>query len=276
MTTQPDDKFYSISDPESQRNYVGVRRAAQWVGFFLPYLKPNFSVLDCGCGVGSITLDIAELVAPGQVIGIDLDESQLEVACANAHERGLTNISFEQGNAYTLRFADNSFDAVLAHTLLYHLSNQVRALREFHRVLKAGGVAGIADDDLGTVTFSPDLPFLHREIELWTQVMRHNGGNPFYSRHLRGLMLEAGFEKTVGVAVAADHYGTLDETRRFASILGGVFQSPDFVDLVIRQNWSTQAELDNILAELKMWGERPDAFYAMMYCAAVGWKRQQE
>jgi len=262
-STQPDNKFYSISDAESQRTYVGVRRAAQWVSFFLPYLKPNFSVLDCGCGVGSITLDIAELVAPGQVIGIDLDERQLEIARANAQKRGLTNVSFEQANAYTLRFTDNSFDAVLAHTLLYHLSDQVRALREFHRVLKAKGVAGIADDDFKTVTFSPDLSFFHRIVELWTQVMHHNRGNPFYSRHLRGLMLEAGFEKTVGFAVAADHYGTLDETRRFASILGGVIQSPDFVNLVISQNWSTQAELGGIMAELQKWGERPDAFFAM-------------
>ena len=275
MTTQSGDEFYSISDAEAQRAYVGVRRAAQWIGFFLPYLKRGFSVLDCGCGVGSITLDLAELVASGQVIGIDLDESQLEIARANAQQRGLTNVSFEPGNAYTLRFADNSFDAVLAHTLLYHLNDQMRALREFHRVLKPGGVAGISDDDLATATFSPDLPFWHRAIELMTQVVRHNGGNPFYSRHLRGFLREAGFEKTAGFAVAADHYGTPDETRRWAAFVSGVYRSHDFVDLVIRQNWSTPAELDDMLTQIQRWGDNLDAFFAFMYCAAVGWKRQE-
>lgn len=98
-------------------------------------------------------MDIAELVAPGQVIGIDVDEGQLEVARANAKERGLTNVSFEQANVYALRFADSSFDAVLAHTILVHLDDPLRALREFKRLLKPGGVVGISDDDLDTIVF---------------------------------------------------------------------------------------------------------------------------
>ena len=272
MTTQSNDHFYSVSDAEAQRTYVGVRRAAQWVAFFLPHLKSGFRVLDCGCGVGSITLDIAELVAPGQVIGVDRDESQLEVARTHAKERGLTNISFEQGNVYQLRFDDNSFDAVLAHTLLYHLSNHVGILREFHRILKPGGVAAISDDDFNTVTHSPESPSWRKLIELWGKVVRYNGGDPFYSRHLRGLMVEAGFIKTEGYAVATDHYGTLDETRRWAMIVNGVIQSPDFAKLVIGENWSTQAELDEMANEIERWGERPDAFYAVMYCAALAWK----
>jgi len=68
MATDPPKEFYSISDAGAQHTYVGVRRAAQWAGFFLPHLRPGFSVLDCGCGVGSITLDLAEQVAPGQVV----------------------------------------------------------------------------------------------------------------------------------------------------------------------------------------------------------------
>jgi len=274
MSSQAGNEFYSISDADAQRDYVSVRRAAQWLGFFLPHLQPGFSLLDCGCGVGSITLDLAELVAPGHVIGIDLDESQLQIARASAQQRGLHNVSFEAGNAYALRFADASFDAVLAHTLLYHLNDQVRALREFHRVLKPGGVVGISDDDLATVAFSPDLPFWHRAIELWTRVMRHNGGNPFYSRHVRGYLRKAGFEKTAGFAVAADYYGTLQETRRWAAFVNGVYRSPDFADLVIGQGWATSAELEELLAQLQHWGENPEAFFALTYCAGVGWKQQ--
>ena len=90
-------EFYSINDAEAQRIYVGVRRAKEWVGFSLPHLKKGMHLLDCGCGVGSITLDLAELVAPGPVIGLDMDESQLEIARQNAGQRGLTNVTFEQG-----------------------------------------------------------------------------------------------------------------------------------------------------------------------------------
>src|SRR5919202_1822637 len=108
MTTEPNVPFYSIADAEAQRTYVGVRRAAQWVGFFLPHLRVGDAVLDCGCGVGSITLDIAEYVAPGQVIGIDVDARQLALARASATERGLSNVAFEQADIYTLPFADAS------------------------------------------------------------------------------------------------------------------------------------------------------------------------
>jgi SAM-dependent methyltransferase len=271
MATEHPQEFYSISDAEAQQTYVGVRRAARWVGFFLPYLKPNCSVLDCGCGVGSITLDLAERVAPGSVIGIDLDEPQLEIARASAQQRGLTNVSFEQGNAYTLRFANHSFDAVLAHTLLLHLSEPLRALREIRRVLKPGGLVGISDDDWRTITYAPEHPLTEKAIHLWVQVMRHNGGDPHYSRGLRGLLLQAGFARTEGHAVAADYYGNLEETRRLARVQRRMFRDPAMVGLIIDQGWASQAELDGIVDWFQQWAERPDAFLALMYCAAVGW-----
>jgi ubiquinone/menaquinone biosynthesis C-methylase UbiE len=83
----------------------------------------------------------------------DVDESQLEIARAQADKRGLTNVSFEPGNVYTLRFADHTFDVVLAHTLLMHLSDRLRALGESRRVLKPGGLVGISDKELLTNAF---------------------------------------------------------------------------------------------------------------------------
>jgi ubiquinone/menaquinone biosynthesis C-methylase UbiE len=269
-------EFYTLSDADTQRTYVGVRRAADWVGFFLPYLQPGISLLDCGCGVGSITLDLAERVAPGHVIGIDQDEGQLKIARANAAQRGLTNVSFEQGDVYALRFENQSFDAVLAHTLLYHLSDQVGALRELRRVLKPGGVAAVSDDDWSTIVYSPDHPLMRKAVDLATRVIQHNGGNPFYARHLRRLMLEAGFTKADGYAVAAEYYGNLQETRRLVVVMTGVFSSPDFRRVPNEQGWASQTEIDEMLAWARDWSERPDAFWAVMYCAAVGWNQNAE
>ena len=271
MADSSQKEFYSLNNAEAQRTYVGVRRAKDWVAFFLPHLKQGFSVLDCGCGVGSITLDLAELVAPGKVIGVDMDEGQLEIARASAKERGLTNVIFEQGNIYQLRFDPGTFDAVLAHTLLYHLSDPLTALKALRKVLKPDGIAAVSDDDFKTLTFSPDHPFAKRITEIWKNVVLFNGGNPFYSRNLRGLMLEAGFARTEGFAVAAEHYGRLDETRRMASVMSRQMGDPALVSLVVNQGWATQKEMDEIIAWLAEWGERPDAFMAIMYCAALGW-----
>ncbi len=67
------------------------RRAGEALAFLLPHLRPGLRVLDCGCGPGSITADVAELVAPGEVVGVDLEPSQLEIARQRAAERGLAN-----------------------------------------------------------------------------------------------------------------------------------------------------------------------------------------
>ncbi len=262
---------YTISDPEAQRLYVGVRRAAQWVPFFLPHLRSGMSLLDCGCGVGSITLDLAEIVAPGRVVGLDLDETQLEIGRRAAAQRGLTNVAFEQGSVYDLPFDDDAFDAVLAHTLLFHLSDPVAALKSMRRILKPGGLAAVSDDDAGTVVFSPDDPAMQRFGGLVDKLMRHNGANPTYSRHLRGLLLQVGFARSEGFAVAADYAGNLDATRHSAAIWVRVLRDPAVAGLVIGQGWAAQAELDELAEGLQRWGERPDAFFAVMYCAALGW-----
>ena len=71
---------YSIGDSEAQHQYVGGRTAREWVPFLLPHLRPGMALLDCGCGVGSITLDLAALVAPGEVVGVD---GHVGEVCAN-------------------------------------------------------------------------------------------------------------------------------------------------------------------------------------------------
>lgn len=132
------DEVYIVSDHE-QVSYTGTRTATEWVPFFLPHLRPGMSLLDCGCGVGSITLDLAERVAPGQVVGVDLDESQIAMARAEAERRGLSNVRFEVASIYELPFPNGSFDAALAHTLLFHLHDPLRALRVLRQMLKPAG-----------------------------------------------------------------------------------------------------------------------------------------
>jgi ubiquinone/menaquinone biosynthesis C-methylase UbiE len=269
--TKSRDEVYSISDSQAQREYVENRTAAQWVGFFLPHLRVGMSLLDCGCGVGSITLDLAEIVAPGQVVGIDTDAEQLDIARSQAHKRRVTNARFEAASVYELPFADASFDAALAHTLLVHLSDPLLALKEMRRILKPGGIVAVSDDDFSTLVISPSTPLLEKTLEMWVRILELNGGSPYYSRHLRRLLLEAGFARTEGHVVAADYHGTLEATRRFAGMTERLIRHPALVELVIGQGLADRELLDAIVDEIRSWAERPDAFLAWMYCAALGW-----
>ena len=54
------------------------RSIAKEAAFFLPHLRSGMSLLDCGCGPGTITMDLAEVIAPYNVIGIDIETKQFE------------------------------------------------------------------------------------------------------------------------------------------------------------------------------------------------------
>jgi ubiquinone/menaquinone biosynthesis C-methylase UbiE len=263
---------YTVVDQQAQVAYTQVRRAVQWVPFLLPHVRPGMRLLDCGCGVGSITLDLAEIVAPGETVGVDVDAGQLELARAAAAARSLGNVRFEVASVYELPFADASFDVALAHAVLQHLSEPLRALKELRRVLTPGGLVAVSDDDWGTNVVVPEDSAMHWWVtEIAPQLIAANGGSPFYSRHLRRLLLEAGFVRTVGHTGAAECYGTLEETRRIATFVERLMQNPDVVQVLLAKGWASAEELEAMRAGVQAWGERPDAFGAVLYCAALGW-----
>ncbi len=230
------------------------------------------NLLDCGCGVGSITLDLSRIVDPGNVVGIDLDNEQLNFARSEAVRHGVKNVRFKQASVYQLPFPDSTFDAVLAHTLLMHVNDPPKALKEMRRVLKKpGGVIGVFDDDFGSFFFSPPTPLLEKATKLLIKIIEQNGGSPFYSRNLRHLLLESGFKKTEGHAVAAEYYGTLEETRRFADAYVGVIRRQLSKTVIGDRKLQDQKMIEKIINEVRSWGDRSDAFHAVMYCAALGW-----
>ena len=118
------------------------RHASTHAGFFIEYVKSNMKILDCGCGPGSITLDLAELVSPGQAIGFDVEPSYIEKAKMLQEIRKTTNVKFQVGDVNELPFKDDTFDAAFAHGVIEYFRDPVHAFREIRRVLKRKGVFG--------------------------------------------------------------------------------------------------------------------------------------
>ena len=119
------------------------RTAEDSAAYLLPHLKSGLSVLDIGCGPGTITADLAARVAPGAVTAVDQVADVLDVARAAAVRRNLTNVSFATADVHRLEFPDNTFDVVHAHQVLQHVADPVQALREMRRVCRPGGCVAI-------------------------------------------------------------------------------------------------------------------------------------
>jgi ubiquinone/menaquinone biosynthesis C-methylase UbiE len=235
---------YTFGDEAAISKFLQQRSLANCGDFLLPHLRAGMTVLDCGCGPGVLTLGLAEHVTPGRVLGIDLQPAAISQAQTSAAASGITNVEFQQADVYALPFPDATFDAVFSHALVTHLREPVLALDEARRVLKPGGVIGVAENDGDACVSSPPGSPAERWWALFLRVMEHNGGNRQYARHLRGALLKAGFERVEGNA-GAEVYGTSDGLRMLAAGFAAVARRPDFIRTVVSQGWATRRSSTN-------------------------------
>lgn len=228
-------------------------------------------VLDAGCGPGTITLGLAQLVAPGSTVGIDRQVALIERARALGATRAQANLRFAVADLYGLPFADQSFDAAFSNGVLMHLAEPVRALAQVRRVLRPGGIIGIRDPDFGAALYAPMTPRLQCWLELRVRVRQYNGGDPFLGRHHRRLLLDAGFVD-VEAGASIDSAGTPATIQRHAAFLKS--QLVGLARTAMAQAWMDPAQVDETLAEIDAWMQRPDAFAATTWCEAVGRVRE--
>jgi len=91
------------------------------------------SVLDVGCGEGVLTLQWADRLADGRVVGIDLDDPKLR---AEWDKRARANLEFRAEEATSLSFADDEFDLACAIEVLEHVPEPEATLAEMARVAR--------------------------------------------------------------------------------------------------------------------------------------------
>ena len=109
-------------------------------------LRPGMVVVEIGPGKGSYTIAMAERVAPGgRVYAIDIHEEVVECLRRRAERDGITNLYPSVDDACDLSFEDGSVERVVAIACLPEIPEPVRALREFHRILKPDGLVCLSE-----------------------------------------------------------------------------------------------------------------------------------
>jgi arsenite methyltransferase len=186
-------------------------------------LEPGERVLDIGSGPGFLAEEMAEEVGPeGAVHGVDPSESMLAIS-----RRRETRVEYAIGDAVSLPYEDETFDAVIATQVYEYVPDMPAALAEARRVLRPGGRLLILDTDWDAIVWhSTDRDRMLRVLEKWNDHL----ADPYLPRRLPGLLRDAGFELASTTIIPILNQGAGTET-----LSHGVM--PLIADFVSDQEW---------------------------------------
>src|SRR5918997_733042 len=224
-------------------------------------LRAGMSCLDMGCGGGDVALKMAALVgAEGHVVGVDRDQSILQLARQEADKQGLP-VSFRRLEAE---------DLVFAPYLLSHLPRPQRAVEAMVRAARPGGHLVLEDVFFpGHICYTSNAAF-DRFVELYQAVAREKeGGDAAIGVRLLGMALEAGLvDVHVGLVVPTFREGegkwvtrvTMEHIR--GAVVGARLASDSEVDKVVSELGRLAADdrtLMSIAPTFQVWGRKAGA-----------------
>jgi SAM-dependent methyltransferase len=255
---------YTHGHAESVLRSHRTRTAQNSAAYLLPELRAGRDVLDIGSGPGTITVELAEMVAPGRVTALETSGDLVELARAEADRRGCTNVNFVVGDVHALDLPTNSYDIVHAHQVLQHVADPAGALREMMRVCRPGGVVAARDGDYSGFTWYPALPALDRWRELYLAAARANGGEPDAGRRLMAWAHRAGAD---AVSASSSTWCYADPESR--AEWGGMWAERITTSAIARQlvesGLATEAELQEVAAGWRAWAAHPDGWMSILH-----------
>ncbi len=243
-------RLYAIhSDSECERleKQAALAGLEEHLRFLSGFPAPG-SILDAGCGSGSMARLLAVRHAGARVVGVDLRQDYLTYARKRAQAERLSNLSFEQGDIFRLPFPDASFDLVWSKYVLQWTKDPAAAVAELRRVTKPGGSVVCCNFDGFAVTHWPEDAALQEKAErVFSGLV-----DPFVGRKMAAFFAEAGL-KEIAVDFEPDRIftvvGQIDPGQRLnwveqltaarpriAQIMGSEREADDFVEAFLRFN----------------------------------------
>lgn len=252
-------EHYTHGHHESVLKSHTWRTIANSAAYLEPHLAPGLTLLDVGCGPGTITVEFADRLAPGRVVGLD---AAAEVIAKASADFTRPDLEFVVGDAYALPFDDGAFDIVHTHQTLQHVADPVAVLREMRRVTKPGGIVVAREVDYAGTFWFPLLPGLDEWIDLYERVHRSNGGEPDAGRRLKAWAREAGF---VEVATTASLWNFSDATDRewWGSMWEARVLQSAFAADATSKGLATREHLERISRAWREWADSEDGWLAM-------------
>src|SRR5262249_1037578 len=219
-------------------------------------LQTGMKVLEIGCGGGDFAFDIGRIVGPpGGGGGTDIDQTNLDLASAEAAEHNLVNVEFQLANI-TESAPANHFDLVHARFVLTHLTDPAQALKHVRAALRPGGIVVLEDIDFRGYFCYPDCAALWRYVQLYTETTRLRGVDANIGPRLPSLLAEADF-KNIQMNVVQPT-GFEGEVKLLSPLT-----MENIADAVIAEGLATAEEIDRIVADLYAYAQTPGTLGCM-------------
>ncbi len=261
MATAP---AYTHGHAESVLRSHRTRTAENSAAYLLVALHPGLEVLDVGSGPGTITVDLAERVAPGRVTALETSESTAALTRAEADRRGCATVDVIVGDVHALDLPTASYDVVHAHQVLQHVADPVTALREMIRVCRPGGVVAARDGDYAGFTWYPASPGLDRWRELYSAAARANGGEPDAGRRLLAWAHAAG-AATVRASSSTWCYADLESRHEWGSMWAARITGSAIAEQLVTGGLATPDELEAVATAWRNWADHPDGWISVLH-----------
>ncbi len=186
----------------------------QWSEGLEPLIAPaqigeGHAVVDYGCGPGHLAVELARRVgSTGKVWALDINREFLERTRARAEREGLADrVSAKLVEKERLPIPDRTVDRVVCKNVLEYVDDPGATIREFHRVLRPGGIAHVSDSDWGALILEPLGP---ERVERIMSAAAVAFRTPRIGRSLYGLFRAAGLQDvSVQVLASADTLGRM-------------------------------------------------------------------
>ncbi|MFM7535198.1 MAG: class I SAM-dependent methyltransferase [Acidimicrobiales bacterium] len=230
--------------------------------------EPGVTILEAGCGVGAQTVTLARLNPTATITAIDVSADSLGLAAQRCRAAGITNVTFELGDIFNLRYADASFDHVFVCFVLEHLPAPVAALKSLRRLVKPTGTITVIEGDHGSTFFHPDSDAAHTAIGCQVALQAAAGGNANIGRELYPLLVGAGLTdvtvspRHVYVDGSRPHWIEGFTRNTFTAMIEGVRQT------ALQAKLTDPVTFDRGIADLYRTAQ-PDGVFSYMFFKAT-------